>query len=350
MQAKHGGCLRNSVVPFVLALFLPMFCIPAHALLSEPMKRTSVVTVSVDLPEADGAKRVRLWIPYPMSDEHQEIRDVAVGGNSTAHGVYRESDFGNTMLYAEWKDTAGKKTLTYRFTVLRREVLTKEIPATELPFSPAEFRRELVLDSPGATEAVVASMARKITEGKKTSREKARAIYDWIVENMYRDPAVKGCGQGEVDKLLARPGGKCADIHSVFVTLARASGVPAREVFGIRLPKGKEGDMTGAQHCWAEWYAPGRGWVVVDPADVRKAILEKKMTLAEAGRLRDYYFGAVDENRIAFGTGRRIRLSPPQDSAPLNYFMYPYAEADGRPLNEDLYGFNIGYTIRYREP
>jgi transglutaminase-like putative cysteine protease len=45
-------------------------------------------------------------------------------------------------------------------------------------------------------------------------------------------------------------------------------------VFGIRLPKGAEGDMTKAQHCWAEWYLPGYGWVVVDPADVRKAILD----------------------------------------------------------------------------
>ena len=29
--------------------------------------------------------------------------------------------------------------------------------------------------------------------------------------------------------------------------------------------------------------------------------------------------------------------------------MYPYAEADGKALNEDLYGFNIGYTIGFRQ-
>lgn len=108
--------------------------------------------------------------------------------------------------------------------------------------------------------------------------------------------------------------------------------------------------MTKAQHCWAEYYQPGTGWVVVDPADVRKAILEKKLTLEEARPLRDYYFGAVDEDRVAFGTGRDLRLSPPQAGEPLNYFMYPYAEVDGKALNEDLYGFNIGYAIGFREP
>ena len=40
---------------------------------------------------------------------------------------------------------------------------------------------------------------------------------------------------------------------------------------------------------------------------------------------------------------------PAPVGAPLNYFMYPYAEADGKPLNEDLFGFNLGYKITFRE-
>jgi transglutaminase-like putative cysteine protease len=228
-------------------------------------------------------------------------------------------------------------------------VVTKDFPEREGTFSRKEFEKFLASTSLGATGGAAKEAADRITEGKKTVLAKASAIYQWTVENMYRDPGVKGCGLGEVDALLHKLGGKCADIHSVFVTLARAEGIPAREVFGIRMPKGKEGDMTKAQHCWAEFHLPGFGWVVVDPADVRKAILEKKITLQEAQPLREYYFGAVDENRVAFGAGRDLKLNPPQRGEPLTYFMYPYAEADGRPLNEDLYGFNLGYTIGFRE-
>ena len=204
-------------------------------------------------------------------------------------------------------------------------------------------------DPPGESARAGKRIGREDHRREKHNHEKAFAIYDWIVENMFRDPNTKGCGLGEVDTLVRTLGGKCGDIHSVYVALARSAGLPAREVFGIRIPSGKEGDMTKAQHCWVEWYSPGYGWVVADPADVRKAILEKKITLEQAKPLREYFFGAVDESRIAIGTGRDLILNPPRSGEPLNYFMYPYAEADGKPLNEDLYGFNIGYTIRFKE-
>jgi len=334
---------------YLVLLLIVCPIIAASSLPATAKERRAEVTYSVDLNAPADAKHARLWLPYPMSDENQEITDVVVAGNPTAWGIYKEGAFGNVALYAEWKDTKGPRTLTYSFKVLRKERLTKDIPTSELPFSKTEFRKELAATRLADLKGPEKELAEKITDGKKTSREKAFAIYDWTVETMFRDPSTKGCGIGDVDTLVRTLGGKCGDIHSVYTALARVSGVPSREVWGIRIPSGKAGDMTKAQHCWAEWYSPGYGWVVVDPADVRKAILEKKITLEQAKPLREYYFGAVDESRIAIGTGRDLVLNPPQSGEPLNYFMYPYAEADGKPLNEDLYGFNLGYKITFRE-
>lgn len=343
--ARAGAAFRAEV-PLLLSFLLAM---PLLSQAAEAKERRGEVTVRVVLTAPAGARQVRLWIPYPMSDENQKITAVAVRGNYSSSAVLREGSFGNTILYAEWDSPGSKPTLEYSFRVERTEVVARPPNILEPPLSEREVDKFLQPSRSLAVGGAVKEYADKIVEERKTVREKAAAVYNWIVENMYRDPAVKGCGLGEVEMLLTRRGGKCADISSVFVALARAAGVPAREVFGIRLPKGKEGDMTRAQHCWAEYYQPGYGWVVVDPADVRKAILEKKMTLEEARPLREYYFGAVDENRVAFGTGRDIVLNPPQAAEPLNYFMYPYAEADGKPLNEDLFGFNIGYTIHFQE-
>lgn len=339
---------RTGAVVFAVLLSASVL-LPPYPRNADAKERTALVTVSVKLASPPSAETVRMWVPYPMSDGNQEITDIRVDGNFTRQGVYREGRFGNPILFAEWKNVPGERTMTYAFRVARKELVARGLPEKELSYSREEFRKELAPAAVVPTDGPVKELAGRITAGKATNREKARAIYDWIVDNMRRDPGIKGCGLGEVEGLLSSLGGKCADIHSVFVALARAAGVPAREVFGIRLPKGAEGDMSKAQHCWAEWYLPGYGWVAVDPADVRKAILERKITVEEARPLREYYFGAVDESRIAFGTGRDLRLNPPQAGPPLNYFMYPYAEADGKTLNEDLFGFNLGYTIRFRE-
>jgi transglutaminase-like putative cysteine protease len=339
--------MTKKTVVSVLAVVLSLW--PVFATL-HAKERQGVVTVDVDLKAPAQARSVRLWVPYPLSDENQEITRISVTGNYNSANVYREGGFGNTMLFVEWNEPTSSRKLTYRFEVLRKERVTKNFTGRELPLSQTEMANFLTLtDYDPSAQRKVKDLAGRITKGKKPVLAKARAVYGWIVENMHRDANVKGCGFGEVDKLLETLGGKCADIHSVFVALARASGVPAREIYGLRMPAGSSGDATKAQHCWAEFYLPGYGWVVVDPADVARAILEKNLTPAQAQPYREYFFGAVDESRIAYGTGKNIVLSPAQAGPPLTYFMYPYAEADGKALNEDLFGFNLGYTIRFAE-
>jgi transglutaminase-like putative cysteine protease len=173
-------------------------------------------------------------------------------------------------------------------------------------------------------------------------------VYDWVVDNTRRDPNVPGCGVGNLEATLASLSGKCADISTVFVALARASGVPAREVFGLRLGKPGQKDISDGHHCWAEFYLPGTGWIPVDPADVRKAILDQKLTLAAAKPYRDYYFGAVDQYRITLQRGGRGLLFAEGNKERVNYFMYPYAEVDGKPLDYCRHD-TFSYTVSFRE-
>ena len=79
-------------------------------------------------------------------------------------------------------------------------------------------------------------------------------------------------------------GGKCADLNALYVGLARAAGIPARDLYGIRVAPSRFGYkslgansdvITRAQHCRAENYLAQCGWVPVDPADVRKVVLEE---------------------------------------------------------------------------
>ena len=183
----------------------------------------------------------------------------------------------------------------------------------------------------------------------KTVLEKARTIYDWVVDNMYRDPETIGCGTGDVCLLLKKPGGKCIDISSVYIALCRAAGVPAREVFSVRLSKNDQEDITTWQHCWAEFFLPGYGWVTADPADVRKAMLVEKLELgdAKAKEYREFFWGGIDAQRVVIAQGRDVALNPPQAGQPLNTFGYPYAEVGGQAV--DFYkpkGFIYSYSFK----
>jgi transglutaminase-like putative cysteine protease len=152
------------------------------------------------------------------------------------------------------------RTLTYTFKVHRKEQVTKDFSRAELPFSNAEYRKELAPTRLSNLQGPEKELTGKITAGKNTNREKAFAIYDWIVENMYRDPNTKGCGIGDVDILTRTLGGKCGDIHSVFVALARVAGLPAREVFGIRLPSGAGSRHLRRSGSWSESPTSGEYW------------------------------------------------------------------------------------------
>jgi transglutaminase-like putative cysteine protease len=312
--------------------------------------RTGTVTVEVDLSAQTAGKETRLWLPYPVTDADQSITGISVSGTFAESAVYTDRANGTPMLYARWDAaTAGRK-LSFTFSAERQAIRHANLPAKEAAWNPADYREYLRPTSLGPTDGEVKKLADTITKGKKTVPDKARAIYDWVCDNMYRDPATKGCGKGDVCALLQKPGGKCTDISSVYVALARAAGVPAREIFGIRLGKKTEEDITAWQHCWAEFFLPGYGWVPVDPADVRKAMLVEKLELADAKarEYREYFWGGLDPYRIRLAVGRDLTLNPPQAGPPLNTFGYPYAEVGGAPLDfYDPKGFS--YRITFRE-
>jgi transglutaminase-like putative cysteine protease len=128
----------------------------------------------------------------------------------------------------------------------------------------------------------------------------------------------KGWGQGDAVWACDSRFGNCTDFHSLFISMARGNKVPAKFEMGFSVPEKHGRGPVGGYHCWA-WFLSKQGWIPVD--------------ISEANRHPDqteYYFGNLTEDRVQFTTGRDITLAPPQAGGPLNYFIYPYAEVDGR--------------------
>jgi len=209
------------------------------------------------------------------------------------------------------------------------------------------------------TDGIVKDTAEKATKGVTTERDKARAIYEWIVENTFRDPKVRGCGRGDIRFMLESGdlGGKCADLNALYVGLARAARLPARDVYGVRVAKSELGYkslgantniISKSQHCRAEVYLSQYGWVPVDPADVRKIVLEEppgnlKLDDDMVSKARTRLFGSWEMNWMAYNYAHDVAL-PGSNGEPVAFFMYPQAEtADGRvdPLDPDHFKYEI---------
>lgn len=299
--------------------------------------KSGTVTTTVDMTGYDAGQTVRVWVPVATDGDYQTITDETIDAGSGAAVAQMNTDArGNKMAYIEWEANAdpSSRIAKVSFHATRTEALRPNI--VESGDVPDDIKNNYLGSSSmvRVDDPSVQAKAQEITAGQDTYEGKARAIYDWIYDNMNRDNNVTGCGDGDVCRLISSGvlAGKCTDINSVFVALCRASGVPAREMFGIRM---NAQNITANQHCWCEFYVPGTGWVPADPADVLKAVLTDSLDKSseEALQVKDYYWGQWDEKRVEYSHGRDITLSPAQDGPVLNDFGYPYAEVDGDAID-----------------
>ena len=326
-------------------------------------RRFEVLT-RVEVQNPRGATQA--WIPVPSLNAPAWFgaEDSEWSTNAETAALVRDAKYGAEMLHVAWAD--GEKApiveIVSRISTQDRSIdFSKPGGAAALP----EAERTLYTQGTALipVDGLVKETSDRIVAGLETDLDKARAIYEWVVDNTFRDGKVRGCGRGDVSAMLALNNfsGKCADLNALYVGLARAAGLPARDVYGIRVAASKFGYqslgakseiITKAQHCRAEVFLTDFGWVPVDPADVRKVVLEEPpgnlpLDHAKVIAARRALFGAWEGNWLAYNAAHDVAL-PGASGPQLGFLMYPQAEtASGRLdcLEPDAFK----YTITSRE-
>jgi len=325
--------------------------------------RNFQVVTRLEIVKADS--KTQAWIPVPAVNEPDWFKSL--GSEWTSNGraaLVRDPQYGAEMLHVEWDDGENGQIVevTSRIATRDRAIdFARPDRTARLSASEREFNLQGTELIP--VGGIVKQTSNKIVAGAKTDVEKARAIYEWIVGNTFRDAKVRGCGIGDIAAMLrtGNLGGKCADLNALYVGLARAAGLPARDIYGIRVAPSKFGYrslgvgseiITKAQHCRAEVYLADFGWVPIDPADVRKVVLEEPPTnLAindpKVAAARKTLFGSWESNWLAYNFGHDIGL-PGSDGPKIGFLMYPQAEIAGTRL-DCLDPDNCKYTISAKE-
>jgi len=329
--------------------------------------RTFDVTTTVEVADVKGT--TRLWLPVPGVDsDYQKSLESSWTGNAAQARLVSDAARGVRMLYAEFAPGAAVPTLTLTSRVQTRSRAVAWNQTLAAKEDPALLRTALAPTELLPLDGIVAATAKKVTAGASSDVDKVRAIYTWVVANAHREPKTRGCGTGDIKAMLetGNLGGKCADLNAVFVGLCRASGVPARDIYGLRLAPSAFGykelganpaSLKGAQHCRAEVFLKSHGWVAMDPADVLKVMRQETHEWIKdpkhpvAAPVHAGLFGRWEGNWLGWNSGHDVTLpgsAANKAGGTLPFLMYPNGENDSGRFDE-LVPDSFRYTISAKE-
>jgi transglutaminase-like putative cysteine protease len=326
--------------------------------------RSFELTMTINVPEAKGT--TRLWLPVPDVDtEYQKAADHSWTGNAVTARLVSDKARGVRMLYAEFPASESAPTLQLTSRVQTRSRAVDWSRPGSVNEDPALLKASVAPTELLPVDGLVHKTALEATRGASTDVDKARALYQWVVNNAHREPKTRGCGVGDIKAMLesGNLGGKCADLNAIFVGMCRSVGIPARDIYGLRLAPSAFGyrelgansaNLKGAQHCRAEAFLRGHGWVAMDPADALKVMRQEMPDWIKdpahpiAAPVVKGLFGSWEGNWVAYNTAHDITLPGVSGKSTLPFLMYPQGEnANGR--FDELAPDNFRYTIAARE-
>lgn len=280
------------------------------------------VTYEYRIPALRKGDKFAAWIPLASSDDFQTIeRKIESLGLVTNEG--KDPDFANSLLHIEADSDASDKSIKIIYKVIRLEKGAHSIATgTNKDFF---LRSEPLVPLTDRFKKIAA----EVIKGKHGTLSKGRAIYDYVLQEMKYDKSGNGWGRGDAVYACDAKTGNCTDFHALFIALARSASIPARFAIGFTIPpQGRAGAIEG-YHCWAEFLADNQ-WI---PVDISEASKEPQF--------KDYYFGHHPANRLQISEGRQLTMVPAAASGPVNFFVHPFVEINGKPVKATVGSYSF---------
>ncbi len=293
---------------------------------SRTVHLTQTVTLH-DIPS--GAKDVRMWVPIPSDGSWQRVLDRRLVSAPGTWKLVRQDRGRGDFIYVELADpTEPTASVVVECTVERTGV---HYPLATMETSgaaqPTMFPAALDWKAPlMEVDARIQKIADEACGGEKDPARQALLLLKTVsakADHYSKDPSKPVCGRGAACDCLDQGGGCCTDLHSLFIALARARGIPARMQYGYRILDGKAGSsFDPGYRCWVEYFIPGAGWI---PTDV--------VASDNAGESNPLQWASLSSTRVWLWEGRSFELDPPAKAGPIHTMTCGWAEIDGRPIN-----------------
>ena len=271
--------------------------------------------------------RCKAWFPIASSSDFQTIESRSTESNGKLTEAVEEK-YGNRIGFVELVVQQEDPTFGVTYQVLRK--MAKSSGAGQ---GIKNSQRKLFLSANALVpiDGTPAGLAKGLSLPADTDLAASR-LYEFVHGHMTYDKSKVGYGKGDAVWACNSKTGNCTDFHSLFISMARSQSIPAKFEIGFPLPKDKRSGSIAGYHCWAWFYSARRGWT---PVDISEADKHPEM--------KEFYEGRLTADRIAMSVGRDIELVPAAKSKPLNYFVYPYVEVDGVPLDREQIELDVSF-------
>jgi hypothetical protein len=311
-----------------------------------PKRFLTTMTVTASAGAAPTGEIVRAWLPIPRLYPYQNGFEL-VSATPAAQGIDGpESPI--RAIHFEQPARADRPTefrVEYEYT--RKAVCFDLQPDAVKPIPTEEpALQEFLREGPHVVfSAEMRDLSHQIIGGETNPCRKAKLIYDWIAEHIQYSFSIEYSTIRNLGDYCRRKGyGDCGQEAFLFITLCRLNGIPARWQSGWNtFPNFKD------IHDWSEIYLAPYGWVPVDPyMGIFATRLAPALSADQRRELRDFYFGGLDQYRMAANSNHSQDLTPAKRSLRSDNvdFQRGELECGGRNIYFDQFSYELTYRER----
>lgn len=244
--------MRGEYTMFILLLLTFIFCLPANA------QHAELVTDQVSI-YRNGADifKLSVLIPIPQTNQYQTVHSVSYDG-----GIYCVTDgSGDSYARFQFGNSLNDNEIVSVRTQISYHVISTDFlqidPNISYDTTSEEYRLYTGATAGGYVDPsndFIRTIADSIWAISENIIVYAYHCYNYVADNYsYLYP---NTGIHPLSQIIADGGGDCGNLSSIFISLLRSKGVPARHVVSV-FP-------NGGCHVWAEFNMGEYGWIPVD--------------------------------------------------------------------------------------
>jgi transglutaminase-like putative cysteine protease len=303
-----------------------------------PIKHRITYTLTIpqlpsDIAMNESGSMLRVWLPF--AQEYRQQKDVKLVSTSPAAKLVAENGSPHRTIFFE----VPLKTRDAReFQAVFEYASCAYYPMLSASLAkplPADWGDQYLGERPPhiVFTPELRQTVKQIIDDEINPLARARKIFHWVASN------VRYCAEEEYclipsfsTKALNSLKGDCGIQSTLFITMCRAAGIPARWQSGWET---KPVDWN--MHDWAEFYVEPWGWL---PADVSYGLQK-----SDDPKVREFYFGHQDSYRLITNLDYGRELVPPKNSLrsePAD-FQRGEVEIDGRNLYFDEWDYDLNF-------